>query len=217
MSSKSSISPRTSPGSMDVMTHPLFQRAVERAANFKCLQAIKAGKLRVVTQEHANPAIATRFTPRMDVVDDPSSNSLIAVFELPGIKTSDVTLQIRGGSLIISGERRAPPAVEKALRALQRSLPRNPLTAADSLVSGEMESDTDSNSGTALPSTITLHELRFGQFYRAIPVPEGIKESDVSAALQDGMLTVTWPKYPNGTAMQNVTPPVSPMAARAAH
>ena len=40
--------------------NPTFHRAVERAAVFMCRQAIKAGKLRVVTP--ARPT--TQFTPR---------------------------------------------------------------------------------------------------------------------------------------------------------
>lgn len=177
------------------MSNIALRQAVERLANWKCAQAIKAGKLRVVHQEALSSSSSPmRFTPRMDLVDDPSSDTFIAIFELPGIKTGDITLQIREGNLIIMGERRPPAAVQQALAARRSTnLPKNPLSAADSLAGGDMDSEEPS-----ISMRVTIHELRFGQFYRAIPIPVGLKESDVTAALQDGMLTVTWPKYPNG-------------------
>ena len=112
----------------------------------------------------------------MDLVDDPTTNTRIAIFELPGIKTSDVTLQIQRGNLVITGERRPPPAVQKALEAARASttLARNPVAAANSIAAGDMIDDSESSSSTPAPS-LAFHELRFGQFGRAIPVPEGIK------------------------------------------
>ncbi|KAJ2914569.1 hypothetical protein MD484_g5831, partial [Candolleomyces efflorescens] len=153
----------------------------------------------------------------MDLVDDPTTNTRIAIFELPGIKTSDVTLQIQRGNLVITGERRPPPAVQKALEAARASttLARNPVAAANSIAAGDMIDDSESPSLNSTPS-LAFHELRFGQFGRAIPVPEGIKESDVTAALQDGMLTVTWPQNPAARLVQNATPPVSPITGTAA-
>lgn len=113
----------------------------------------------------------------MDLVDDPISNTRIAIFELPGIKTSDVTLQIQRGNLVITGERRPPPAVQKALESARSSLARNPVTAANSIAAGDMVDDSES-SPEPNPS-LAFHELRFGQFGRAIPVPEGIKACSI--------------------------------------
>jgi len=39
-------------------------------------------------------------------------------------------------------------------------------------------------------------ELRYGTFTRTIPLPPGVKESDMVAQLEDGLLTVTWPRPP---------------------
>ena len=115
---------------------------------------------------------------RMDLVDDPTTNTLIAIFELPGIKTGDITLQIRDGNLIIMGERRPPPAVQQALTARQSTnLPRNPISAADSLARGEMDMESEDAPGATPSINVTIHELRFGQFYRAIPIPTGLKVS----------------------------------------
>jgi HSP20 family molecular chaperone IbpA len=134
----------------------------------------------------------------MDLIEDRNSNMLTAVFELPGVKTGDINLQIREGNLIVMGERRPPPIVQKALGA-QKPLPRNPIAAADELVSGETCADSPTSSIAI--AELPVHELRFGTFYRALPVPCGIKESDVTAALQDGMLTVTWPKLLQRTSL----------------
>jgi HSP20 family protein len=37
------------------------------------------------------------------------------------------------------------------------------------------------------------HELRYGSFTRVLPIPEGIKESDVKATYKDGVLEVRVP------------------------
>ncbi|EAU84136.1 hypothetical protein CC1G_08677 [Coprinopsis cinerea okayama7 len=208
MSSKTTLpSGSTFDSSLDMTRSPAFQRAVLRAAQYKCLQALKAGKIRLV--QEPNPNIPTRFTPRMDLVDDTSANKLTAIFELPGVKTSDISLQIREGNLIVTGERRAPQTIQSAL-ASQKTLPRNPVTAADDVAAGDESESTSSH--------VAIQELRFGSFYRSLPVPAGIKESDVTAALQDGMLTVTWPKIPgrlqNTMAVNNIAPNTSAIAAQ---
>ena len=39
----------------------------------------------------------------------------------------------------------------------------------------------------------TRHELRYGSFTRTLPVPEGAKESDITATYKDGILEVRIP------------------------
>ncbi|KAH6910768.1 HSP20-like chaperone [Coprinopsis sp. MPI-PUGE-AT-0042] len=168
-----------------VTRSPVFNQAVQRAAYGMLQQAIRSGKLRVAPQH----TITGAFVPRMVLLEDTSCHKLTAVFELPGVKTGDITLQIRGGNLIVAGERKPPAQLALALGSGSAPLPRNPIAAADDMAAGEaMEED---NHPTI---HIATHELRFGSFHRSIPVPEGLKESDVTAALQDGLLTVTWPK-----------------------
>jgi hypothetical protein len=41
-----------------------------------------------------------------------------------------------------------------------------------------------------------VREIRYGPFHRRIKLPEGIKASQVSAKISDGMLKVTWPRSP---------------------
>ena len=65
MNRKSPISTKYGGGpSKEILGNIAFRQAVERAANFKCLQAIRAGKLRVVQRE-CNSSMPIRFTPRL--------------------------------------------------------------------------------------------------------------------------------------------------------
>jgi HSP20 family molecular chaperone IbpA len=110
----------------------------------------------------------------MVLLEDTSCNKLTAVFELPGVKTGDITLQIRGGNLIVAGERKPPPQLQAALASgSSTTLPRNPVAAADDMAAGEAMEE-DENHSTI---HIATHELRFGSFHRSIPVPEGLKVS----------------------------------------
>lgn len=109
----------------------------------------------------------------MVLLEDTSCHKLTAIFELPGVKTADITLQIRGGNLIVAGERRPPPQLQAALASNSITLPRNPVAAADDMAAGEAMEE-DSNHPTI---HIATHELRFGSFHRSIPVPEGLKVS----------------------------------------
>lgn len=163
---------------------PTFVQAVNRAANLKCLAAIKSGRLRVV-QAQGTVSAPLRYSPRyvifvarflsnylirsysMDIVDDPSLSRVVAMFELPGIRSSDITLQIREGNLVITGTRTMPSA--EALR-------QECSTADDKEIKPE---DNDVDMKSESPSIARLNapvqELRYGSFYRAIRIPEGIQ------------------------------------------
>ena len=190
-----------------VTRSPVFNQAVQKAAYSMVQQALRSGKLRVAPQ-HTNVGA---FVPRMVLLEDDSCHKLTAVFELPGVKTGDITLQIRGGNLIVSGERKPPTQLQLAL-ASPTALPRNPVAAADDMVAGDAMDTTEGSSSIH----ITTHELRFGSFHRSIPVPEGLKESDVTAALQDGLLTVTWPKTTDRAALPLAAGLLSTTTAQAA-
>ena len=47
--------------SFEAFRHPAFVQAVNRAANLKCIEAIKSGKLRVVAPHSSTPS---EYTPR---------------------------------------------------------------------------------------------------------------------------------------------------------
>jgi HSP20 family molecular chaperone IbpA len=116
----------------------------------------------------------------MDFIDDPDESNLTAVFEIPGIKTNDISLHILNGHLVVLGERRPTYNATQQSEALPQ--------------------DTAENGVQAPKLTIPIQELRFGTFRRAIQIPENLKESDVNASLNEGMLTVTWPRMPAAAA-----------------
>ena len=49
--------------SFEAFRHPAFVQAVNRAANLKCIEAIKSGKLRVVAPPQ-NSSTPSEYTPR---------------------------------------------------------------------------------------------------------------------------------------------------------
>ncbi|PIL35001.1 hypothetical protein GSI_02788 [Ganoderma sinense ZZ0214-1] len=67
-------------------------------------------------------------------------------------------------------------------------------------VSGEskFESDRDENG-------YVVRERRFGRFSRSLPVPEGIKSEEIKAAMENGVLTVTYPRQTKAQAPKRVT------------
>ncbi|KAF9011879.1 hypothetical protein BDQ17DRAFT_1345041, partial [Cyathus striatus] len=131
--------------------------------------AVKAGILHVT-----NPA-SKEYMPRMDLIDDPSSPNITVWFEIPGVKTSDISLHIRDGNLMIFGQRRCPVNA-----TIPSAVGLTALPAGAKDVSNSMEQ------ASAGQPVRRVHELRYGSFSRTIKVPTGIQETDISASLQDG-------------------------------
>jgi len=50
-----------------------------------------------------------------------------------------------------------------------------------------------------------VRERRYGKFSRAIPLPQGIKSEDIRASMENGVLTVTFPKTTPETAPKKIT------------
>lgn len=88
----------------------------------------------------------------MDLIDDPAVSILTAVFELPGIKTNDISLHILDGRLVVSGERRPTYSITQ-----------------------QSEEDTAESGIQAPKMTVPIQELRYGTFRRAVRIPEGLK------------------------------------------
>ncbi|KAI0683266.1 HSP20-like chaperone [Cytidiella melzeri] len=67
-------------------------------------------------------------------------------------------------------------------------------------ISGEskISSDRDENG-------YAVRERRYGKFSRSIPLPQGVKSEEVKAALEDGVLTVTFPKSSPEQAPKKIT------------
>jgi HSP20 family protein len=99
------------------------------------------------------PTEFVTWTPRIDVFE--KDNRLFTKVELPGLKREEVKVEVAGGYLMISGERKR---------------------------------ETEENKKNFYRS-----ECEYGSFYRAVPLPEGVKPEDVTATFADGVLEVSVP------------------------
>jgi HSP20 family molecular chaperone IbpA len=141
----------------------------------------------------------------MDLVDDPSSSNLSAVFEIPGVPLNGLSLQIHEGALVLRGERRPP----YNFTPIQGGSSHTPINASLQNASEIVHTENPT-------PKFAVKELYFGDFRRSIPLPAGIKQEDITANLLNGMLTVTWPRSPGATLTSipsrtsgNITPPIS--------
>jgi len=50
-----------------------------------------------------------------------------------------------------------------------------------------------------------VRERRYGKFSRSIPLPQGIKNEEIKASMDNGVLTVTFPKSAPQAAPQKIT------------
>ena len=67
-------------------------------------------------------------------------------------------------------------------------------------VSGEskLSSERDENG-------YAVRERRYGKFSRSVPLPQGIKPEEIKASMEDGVLTVTFPKTTPEQAPRKIT------------
>ncbi|KAI0827189.1 HSP20-like chaperone [Trametes gibbosa] len=56
-------------------------------------------------------------------------------------------------------------------------------------VSGETKAESEKQE-----NGYVVRERRFGRFARSLPVPQGVKPEEISAAMDNGVLTVTFPR-----------------------
>ncbi|KAI6115123.1 small heat shock protein [Pisolithus thermaeus] len=94
--------------------------------------------------------------PRMNLREDNEANTVTVTFELPGLKSEDVSIEIHQNRLTISGEFK------------------------------EME--------TREETTYVVRERRQGKFRRTLQLPTGVKHEDVKAEMENGVLTIKFPK-----------------------
>ena len=67
-------------------------------------------------------------------------------------------------------------------------------------VSGESKFDSGRDEGG-----YAVRERRFGKFSRSVPLPQGIKPEDIKASMENGILTVTFPKTTPEQAPKKIT------------
>ncbi|KAJ7154175.1 HSP20-like chaperone [Mycena filopes] len=114
----------------------------------------------------------------MDLYDNPRFPDIVATFELPGVKLSDLSITVKEGVLEIVGQRQR--SYRSDLRRLHPSLHATDATSVS-------ESDVDIRHWRC-------RELRYGVFRRSLQLPTGIEQSAISATMMEGLLTVSWPR-----------------------
>lgn len=120
----------------------------------------------------------------MDLHEDAEKNIVTAFFELPGVKKDDVTLDAHNGRLTVTAETKS--------------------------------SDEHEEHGYA------IRERRSGKYSRTLQLPQGIKvcafcspargtcswvykDDDIKAHMENGVLTVTFPKSTPDQAPRRIT------------
>ncbi|THG94511.1 hypothetical protein EW026_g6978 [Hermanssonia centrifuga] len=115
----------------------------------------------------ANKLLTAQLIYRMDVHENPETNTVTATFELPGLKKEDVNIDVHNNVLSISGE-------------------------------SKISADRDENG-------YAVRERRYGRFSRSLPLPPGVKNDEVKASLENGVLTVSFPKSSPDQAPKKIT------------
>ncbi|KAJ7028728.1 HSP20-like chaperone [Mycena alexandri] len=147
--------------------------------------AIRRGNIHVNRPDPNLP-----FRPRMEVYNDPDSPNIIATFEVPGVKITDLTISVKQGHLLIQGERHPKYRARRhpSVRGLRE-------TSA-----GEMDVDSQPSAPNSVNARFfPYEELRYGAFARRLRLPPGVDTSCIGASLSDGLLTVSWPRSPPAT------------------
>ncbi|EPQ58632.1 HSP20-like chaperone [Gloeophyllum trabeum ATCC 11539] len=67
-------------------------------------------------------------------------------------------------------------------------------------VSGETKQDASREE-----NGYAVRERRYGKFSRTIPLPQGVKPEEIKAGLENGILTVTFPKTSAEAAPKKIT------------
>ncbi|THU97619.1 HSP20-like chaperone [Dendrothele bispora CBS 962.96] len=139
------------------------------------------------------------WMPRVDIWDDPESSTVIATFELPGVRREDLAVHVQDHRyLIVQGQR--PCRLGNASGV--STLPSQPIDAANKLVEGEDDQEPQQQ------GKFSRAELRYGKFSRKLDLGHGVFEyqnAHLTADLREGMLTVTWPRVPPGSESKKST------------
>ncbi|KAK2460784.1 hypothetical protein APHAL10511_007254 [Amanita phalloides] len=150
--------------------------------------ALKSRGIRFI-QTNTNSLI---YIPRMDIVDDPNSARMAAIFELPGVRHDQVSVTVRHGVMRVCG-RRVP-------RKLQELCGNTTPDTGESNSPNTGSAIGSIQAGTSLSldsNRYPVQELRYGYFKRELKLPNGTKEGDMAAMLKEGLLVVTWPRCSN--------------------
>ncbi|THU97356.1 hypothetical protein K435DRAFT_838657 [Dendrothele bispora CBS 962.96] len=139
------------------------------------------------------------WMPRVDIWDEPESRTVVATFELPGVRREDLAVHIQDHRyLIVQGRR--PCRLGNASGV--STFPSQPIDAANKLVEGEDDQEQQQQ------GKFSRAELRYGSFSRKLDLGRGVVEyqnAHLTADLREGMLTVTWPRAPGSESEKNTS------------
>lgn len=105
-----------------------------------------------------------KFTPPCDVHE--TSTHYHLQFDLPGVSKDEIKIDLTGGYLTVSGERKAKESHSQA----------------------GSESEKQDTQDTDVPRWVERH---YGQFVRSVQIPENVDAEYVDASFQDGVLKVS--------------------------
>jgi len=105
--------------------------------------------------------------PRMNLHENPETNTMTATFELPGLTKDQVSIDIHQNRLTVSGE--------------------------------------TSESSERNQDGYVIKERRAGKFSRTLALPDRTETDAVKASMEDGILTVTFPKSSPGQEPQRIS------------
>ncbi|KAF8452517.1 HSP20-like chaperone, partial [Boletus edulis BED1] len=78
------------------------------------------------------------------------------------------------------------------------------------LISGERHSRMPSDQGGDVK--YLAKEIKYGRFERVLHVPKGTMMSTISAAMNDGLLAVSWPRVPPGATASSHSDSATPQS-----
>ncbi|SJK99524.1 uncharacterized protein ARMOST_02829 [Armillaria ostoyae] len=139
--------------------------------------------------ENSHSEIQRFLKPRMDIRENASTNTVTASFEFPGVVVGPVafvsaiiSICLEHSDSLFGVSSGHPTGLSKDDISIDVHNGRMTVSA-ESKISEEHGKD-----GYA------VRERRYGNFARTLQLPRGVNDDEIKASMQDGVLTVTFPK-----------------------